>query len=76
VAGKSRRSQVSGLGAAGSHAYEVKFDYSGPFSAQPHGLVPAATEVATIEDDPENDFFSARQSGVAITTDLQSGDAR
>ncbi|HEY3158933.1 MAG TPA: S8 family serine peptidase [Vicinamibacterales bacterium] len=46
--------QVSGNG--GPISYSVKFGYTGPFTAAARGLVAAATNDGTIEDDPNNSF--------------------
>jgi hypothetical protein len=45
-----------GSGASGSGNYSIKFGYSGAFSAQPHGLVPATKFVDTVEQDPDQTF--------------------
>ena len=49
--------EVSGTGAAIS--YNVKFGYAGPFTATAQGLIPAATEAATVTDDPTDNFNTA-----------------
>jgi hypothetical protein len=46
--------EVSGNG--GPINYNVTFGYTGPFTADPRGLVPATTTADTITDDPGNSF--------------------
>jgi subtilisin family serine protease len=46
--------EVSGTG--GPITYNVKFGYTGSFSATPRGLVPATTQEGTVADDPQNSF--------------------
>jgi hypothetical protein len=43
--------QVSGTG-GGDISYTVKFGYTGPFTATPRGLIPAAVTEGTVADDP------------------------
>jgi subtilisin family serine protease len=40
------------FGTGGPISYEVKFGYTGPFTATPRGLIPAITTSGTIADDP------------------------
>jgi len=47
-------SQVSGTG--GPISYNVKFGFSGPFTASPRGLLPAAVTSGTITEDPDRTF--------------------
>ena len=58
--------EVHATGTSGSESWEVTFGYSGPFTADPLGLVPAATEASTVVDDPTNDITQALESGVGI----------
>jgi hypothetical protein len=58
---------LAGAGTQGSLAYSVEFHYAGPFSARPAGLFPAATQVATVPDDPFDNFDRARFTGVGVT---------
>lgn len=51
--------EVFGTGQDGSLNYDVTFGYTGDFAAEPHGLIPAETQAATVEDDPENDINAA-----------------
>ena len=46
--------QVSGNG--GAISYNVKFGYSGPFTATARGLVPATLTTGTVPDDPTDSF--------------------
>ncbi len=46
--------QVSGNG--GAISYNVKFGYSGPFTATARGLVPATLTTGTVPDDPTDNF--------------------
>ena len=46
-------------GTGGAISYTVKFGYNGPFTADPRGLVPAATVNATVADDPTDNFNTA-----------------
>jgi subtilisin family serine protease len=49
--------EVSGNG--GNISYDVKFGYAGTFTATARGLIPAATENATVADDPTDNFDTA-----------------
>jgi subtilisin family serine protease len=49
--------EVSGDGS--DLSYDVKFGYAGPFTATARGLIPAATENATVADDPTDNFDTA-----------------
>ncbi len=51
--------EVMGEGTDGSLSYDVTFGYSGDFAAEPHGLIPAVTEAATVDDDPNNNINDA-----------------
>ena len=46
--------EVSGTG--GPISYDVKFGYTGDFTATPRGLIPAATQAGTVADDPGDSF--------------------
>lgn len=60
----------TGTGTSGSASWEVTFGYTGPFAAEPLGLVPPSTEAGTVVDDPANDIDVALASGVGITEHL------
>ena len=49
--------EISGDGS--DLSYNVKFGYAGPFTATARGLIPAATENATVADDPTDNFDTA-----------------
>ena len=64
--------EVSATG-AGPTSYEVRFGYSGPLAAVPHGLVPATTETKTVTDDPTNSFAQDGPGVVKHTFTIPSG---
>jgi subtilisin family serine protease len=47
---------VSGIGVTGTLEYQVRFGYSGTFTADPRGLIAATKTPATVSDDPTNNF--------------------
>jgi ABC-type amino acid transport substrate-binding protein len=47
---------ISGTGASGSASYSIKFGYTGPFAARPHGLVPATVNSGVVGQDPDQTF--------------------
>lgn len=51
--------EVFGNGADGSLGFDVTFGYTGPYTAAPLGLVPAATQNGNVKDDPSNDINTA-----------------
>jgi hypothetical protein len=57
--------EVFGTGA--DLSYEVIFGYTGSFTAEARGLVPATTIAGNVVDDPANDINVALASGVGIT---------
>jgi hypothetical protein len=63
--------QVSGTGAPLS--YNVTFGYTGPFSATPRGLIPAATSAGTVADDPADNFVPGGPGTVAIPVTIAAG---
>jgi hypothetical protein len=63
--------QVSGNG--GPISYSVKFGYTGPFTAAARGLVAAATNDGTIEDDPGDSFSPGGPGVVAIPVTIPAG---
>jgi subtilisin family serine protease len=63
--------EVSGTG--GALSYSVKFGYSGPFVAQPIGLIPAALTPGTVADDPSDSFDPAGPGVVAIPVAVPAG---
>jgi subtilisin family serine protease len=62
--------EVMGTGTEGSLEFDVTFGYTGDYSAQPHGLIPADTITDTVVDDPENDINAALASGVGVNFHL------
>jgi subtilisin family serine protease len=58
--------QVTGTG--GTITYPVTFGYTGPFTATPRGLVPAATESRTVTDDPTDSTCSLTSPNAQIHT--------
>ncbi|MGH2784100.1 MAG: S8 family serine peptidase [Actinomycetota bacterium] len=60
--------ELSLTGTSGSLDYDITFGFTGPFSADPHGLIPAATEAGNVVDDPANDIGTALETGVGITS--------
>lgn len=58
--------EVEGTGTSGTASYDVTFGYTGPFTADPDGLVPATVDARTVVDDPEDDINAALLSGVGI----------
>jgi subtilisin family serine protease len=48
--------EVSDTGTAGSASVDVQFGYNGPYTAAPHGLVPADLQPDTVADDPANNI--------------------
>jgi subtilisin family serine protease len=64
--------QVSGTG--GPISYNVTFGYTGPFSADPRGLIPATTMPGTVNQDPDQTFDPAVATGtVAIPFTIAAG---
>ena len=58
AAGGTHRAPTYGY--VGSFDYDITFGFTGPFSADPHGLIPAETEAGNVVDDPANDIDGAR----------------
>jgi subtilisin family serine protease len=58
--------EVQGEGTSGSLDFEVTFGYSGPYSAEPHGLVEADTVDDVVVDDPTNDINQALVTEVGV----------
>jgi len=58
--------EISGSGASGSASFDVKFGYSGVYTAAPHGLVPATVTTDNVLQDPDQTFsLSDVAAGVA-----------
>jgi hypothetical protein len=63
---------VSGTG--GDISYDVKFGYTGPFTATARGLVPAAVTPGTVSQDPDQTFVPGDPTGtVAIPVVIPPG---
>jgi subtilisin family serine protease len=62
---------VSSNGAAIN--YNVKFGYTGPFTATARGLVPAVTTTGSIQDDPGDSFSVTGPGVVAIPVTIPAG---
>ena len=58
---------VSGTGTDGSTTFDVKFGYTGAYTAAPHGLVPATSNDAVVLQDPDQTPFTADDGGGLVT---------
>jgi hypothetical protein len=54
-------------------SYDVKFGYSGPFTATARGLVPATTFSGTIVDDPTDSFVPGGPGTVSFDVTIPAG---
>jgi subtilisin family serine protease len=63
--------QVSGTGDPIN--YTVKFGYTGPFTATPRGLIPAATNAGTVTDDPTDSFAPGGPGTVSFDVVVPAG---
>ncbi|MGH2589465.1 MAG: S8 family serine peptidase [Actinomycetota bacterium] len=52
----SAPAEITGSGVDGSASFDVKFGYTGPYSAGAHGLVPATLTVDNVSQDPDQNF--------------------
>ena len=57
---------VVGTGTSGSTSFDVTFGFSGDFSTEVHGLIPATLTADTVVDDPANDINTALSTGVGV----------
>lgn len=48
--------EISGEGESGSESFDVKFGYTGEYSAGAHGLIPATLTVDNVPQDPDQNF--------------------
>jgi hypothetical protein len=48
--------ELEGAGADGSGSFDIKFGYSGSYTAAAHGLEPAIVTEDNVEQDPDQDF--------------------
>jgi subtilisin family serine protease len=62
--------ELNAAGDSGSLSYDVDFGYSGPFTAAPHGLIPATKTDGSVVDDPANDINVALGTGVGVTFEV------
>jgi hypothetical protein len=57
-----------------SGSYQVTFGYTGPFTATPRGLIPAAVSPGTVAQDPDQTFDPADTAGTtAVTVAIPAG---
>lgn len=61
---------VTGTGIEGSASFDVRFGYTGPYSAAPHGLVPAVSNDGIVLQDPDQTPFNADDGGGLVTIDF------
>ena len=54
-------------------SYDVKFGYTGAFSATPRGLIPAAITAGSVPDDPTDNFSPQGAGVVAIPVTIAAG---
>lgn len=68
--------EILAHGASGTFSFPVEFGYTGTYTPQVHGLVPAFLSQATIEEDPGRTFTFRAGNGVNVhTLDLPAGQA-
>ena len=66
---------VGGSGADGSATFDIRFGYSGAYSAAAHGLVAATATDAVVLQDPDQTPFTADDGGGLVTLDYVVTDA-
>ena len=66
---------VAGTGVDGSVAFPVQFGFEGPYTAAPHGPVPAVPATGTVEQDPDQTFDPADPTGTTAVTLTTAGSA-
>jgi hypothetical protein len=54
-------------------SYKVTFGYTGPFEADPRGLIPATTSDGTVVDDPGDSFSPSGPGVTAIPITIPAG---
>jgi hypothetical protein len=64
---------ASVFGTGGPISYKVTFGYTGPFAADPRGLIPAATSDGTVVDDPGDSFSPSGPGVTAIPITIPAG---
>ncbi len=55
----SAPAEIAGSGESGSASFDIRFGYTGSYSAAPHGLEPATVTSATVVQDPDQTFDPA-----------------
>jgi len=65
---------VTGVGADGSATFDVKFGYTGVYTAVAHGLVPATATTGVILQDPDQTPFTGDDGSGLITLDFAIAD--
>jgi hypothetical protein len=63
--------EVSGTG--GPISYNVKFGYTGTFTATPRGLIAATTNTGSVADDPADEFDPEGEGVVAFPVTIVAG---
>ena len=66
---------VSGIGVSGSTTFDVKFGYSGAYTAAAHGLVAATATDGVVVQDPDQVPFTADDGSGLLTFDFTVTDA-
>jgi hypothetical protein len=68
---------IAGAIGDGGASFDVQFGYSGPYSAAPHGLVPATVDNDTVAQDPDQTFdpSDVATGGAVLHEVTTSGDA-
>ncbi|MDP9465367.1 MAG: S8 family serine peptidase, partial [Actinomycetota bacterium] len=59
----SAPAEVTGEGPAGTISFDIKFGYTGAYTAAPHGLVPATSSPGIVFQDPDQTPFTADDGG-------------
>jgi subtilisin family serine protease len=71
--------EIDATGTAGTVSFEVRFGYTGEYTAAPHGPVPATLSPDTVVDDPDNDINVALNcwfaAGGTLTTSTPASEA-
>jgi len=60
-------SHLHGAAVTGSAVMDIQFGYNGEFGSLAHGLIPAQKQADMVVDDPNNDIFTALDTGIGIT---------
>ena len=62
--------EVTGVGADGSATFDVKFGYTGAYTAAAHGLVAATATSGIVVQDPDQTPFTADDGGGVVAIDF------